>query len=184
MKALANTAGRIDAPPGGAALAWEPDRGQGAVLTREEYGDAYGAGYMRTMRYLLACGIGPELAEESAQAAWAKGWERRDQLRDPGCLLTWINRIALNVCRGQFRRPKLDELPADIPVPPAHGNPAKIDIQRALAGCTLAEREMVGGHYWSGYSSAELASRVSSSAGAVRIRLMRIRRRLRERLSA
>ncbi len=106
----------------------------------------------------MSCGIGLALAEESAQAAWAQGWERRDQLCNPACLLSRINTIALNLCRNQLRRRESDELPSDIPAPPQRSDRARIDVGRALAGCTPAERKVIEGRYWAGYTSLELAA--------------------------
>ena len=83
-----------------------------------------------------------------------------------------------------MRRREPDELPPDIPVPPQHNSPVEMDVQRAVDGCTRAEQEMIEGHYWAGYTSLELALDKGCTPGAVRIRLMRIRRRLRERLGA
>jgi DNA-directed RNA polymerase specialized sigma24 family protein len=46
-------------------------------------------------------------AEEVAQAAWAKGWERLSQLRNESFVVIWVNTIALNVYRSGLRRKRL-----------------------------------------------------------------------------
>jgi DNA-directed RNA polymerase specialized sigma24 family protein len=53
-------------------------------MLRNDYAQAFETGYSATRRFLLARGAPLEEAEEIAQAAWARGWEYRDQLRDPG----------------------------------------------------------------------------------------------------
>jgi RNA polymerase sigma factor (sigma-70 family) len=146
-------------------------------MTQEQYADAYSGAFERTVRFLVSRGVSGDSAEESAQAAWARGWERRDQLRDPRRLLTWINAIALNLFRNGCRRRETSELPAEIPVPP-HTSPRTIDLRRVIEKCTPAEREMLLKHYLGGYTSKELAGEEDCTATAVRVRLLRLRRRL------
>lgn len=47
-----------------------------------EYAKAFETGFPATRRFLLSRGAAVEEAEEIAQAAWVRGWEFRDQLRD------------------------------------------------------------------------------------------------------
>jgi len=44
--------------------------------------------------------------EEFAQAAWARAWEYRHQICDPGAISFWVKRIAINLYRESFRRHK------------------------------------------------------------------------------
>lgn len=74
-------------------------------MERNDYGEAFESGYGATRRFLLAHGAPLEDAEEIAQAAWARGWEYRDQLRDPGMVGFWVNSIARNLYRARFRGP-------------------------------------------------------------------------------
>ena len=64
-------------------------------MTREQYGQAYQKGFNLTVRFLVSRGFAYDSAQETAQAAWVKGWERLSQLRDPSMVLTWMNSIAL-----------------------------------------------------------------------------------------
>jgi RNA polymerase sigma factor (sigma-70 family) len=148
-------------------------------MTRDQYASAYRDGFAVTTKFLVSRGINVDTAEEAAQAAWAKGWEHRDKLRDPGKVLTWVNTIALNVFRNWFRRRETGELPAEIPVPP-DANPRLIDVGSALAKCTPADREMIEKHYLAGYTSAELGRQMSCTPVAVRVRMLRVRRRLQQ----
>src|SRR4051812_44604678 len=68
-------------------------------MTRSEYGSAYEHGFCPTVRFLVARGVPPDMAEEIAQAAWTRGWERIAQLRDQDIVRTWVNTIALNMYR-------------------------------------------------------------------------------------
>lgn len=147
-------------------------------MTQTQYADAYSLGFDRTVRFLLSRGVHADTAEDAAQGAWARGWEHRGQLREPKRLLTWVNTIALNLFRNGCRRQQMCELPSEILVP-ATASPSAIDLARLLDRCDPMERELLQKHYLAGYTSREIASQVSSTDGAVRIRLLRLRRRLR-----
>jgi RNA polymerase sigma-70 factor, ECF subfamily len=151
----------------------------GTIITRDQYASAYDDGFAMTTKFLVSRGINVETAEEAAQAAWVRGWEQRGKLRDPERVLHWVNTIALNVFRNWFRRRETVELPVEIPVPP-HSSPQLIDVARALEKCAPADREMIEKHYLAGYTSAELGQQRGCTAVAVRVRLLRARRRLRE----
>jgi len=155
-------------------------------MTQEQYADAYSRGFDVTRRFLVSRGVSGDTAEEAAQAAWARGWECRDQLRDPKRLVTWVNTIALNLFRNWFRRRETSlrpehQAPPHMCFPKACGQASlqAIDIGRALASCAPDDREVIEKHYLAGYTSAELGQQKGCTAGAVRIRLLRARRRIR-----
>src|SRR5215472_16055694 len=74
-------------------------------MRREDYANAFQSGYGATRRFLISRGAPTDEAEEIAQAAWARGWEYREQLRDPGLVGYWVNSIARNLFRARFRSP-------------------------------------------------------------------------------
>lgn len=147
------------------------------IMTQTQYADAYIRGFELTQRFLVSRGISYDTAEESAQAAWARGWEYRHQLRDPTRLLTWVNRIALNLFRNSLRRREVGETAVETPVLP-QASPLTIDVRRALAKCVPADRDMIEKTYLAGYTSVELGQQNGCTAGAVRIRILRARRRI------
>jgi RNA polymerase sigma factor (sigma-70 family) len=150
-------------------------------MTRDEYGAAYQKGYGLTVRFLVSRGLTYDIAQETAQAAWARGWERLGQLRDPRMLLTWMNSIALNIHRSFLRRePLLHALP-EIPTPPKV-NLAAIDVKRILQCCRKKDRIVLERHYLEGFKVREIASEHGWTETAVRIRLLRARRSVGERL--
>src|SRR5580698_5137163 len=116
-------------------------------MRREEYGDAFAAGYGATRRFLLASGAPIEDAEEIAQAAWVRGWEYRDQLRDPAMVGYWVNSIARNLFRARFRGPAplaLDDLHPSYTM-----DLETLELRRLLERCsgrdrTLLERNLEG----------------------------------------
>jgi DNA-directed RNA polymerase specialized sigma24 family protein len=149
----------------------------GNAITREHYAAAYAVGFPRTACFLLSRGCSPALAEEIAQAAWARGWEHHSKLREPEKVVHWVNTIAFNLFRSEFRRREVTVLTPDVPMAPQTG-PGAIDAQRILAQCSPTERTLLHNHYSAGYTSAEIAQRMNCSAITVRVRLMRLRRRL------
>src|SRR5277367_886495 len=144
-------------------------------MTREEYGSAYQRGYGLTVRFLVSRGLSYDSAQETAQAAWVKGWERLAQLRDSNMVLTWMNSIALNIHRSCMRRePFLQTLP-EVPTPPKV-NLAAIDVLRILKTCKKNDRMVLQRHYLEGYKVQEIAAAHGWTETAVRIRLLRARR--------
>jgi RNA polymerase sigma factor (sigma-70 family) len=159
-----------------------PKQKSGEQMTNEEYGRAYQKGFNLTVRFLVSRGLSYESALDTAQAAWAKGWERREQLRDPGLVLTWTNSIALNIHRTYLRRePQTQTLP-DLQAPPRL-NIAAIDVTRILESCKPNDRAVLEGHYIEGYKVQEIARQYGWSETAVRIRLLRARRGVERRLN-
>jgi RNA polymerase sigma factor (sigma-70 family) len=150
-------------------------------MTREEYGNAYKKGFNLTVRFLVSRGLSYDTAQETAQAAWAKGWERLSQLRNSSMVLTWMNSIALNIHRSYIRRePLLQTLP-ELSSPPRI-NLAAIDVRTILKCCRANDRIVLQRHYLEGYKVQEIAQAHGWTETAVRIRLLRARRSVGNRL--
>jgi len=148
-------------------------------VTREEYGRAYETGCRRTIRFLVSRGLPSAEACEAAQAAWARGWEKRHQIRSEDSTISWINAIALNIYRTSLRTGCLNEEFQDRPVPPK-ASLIHIDAEMILNECRPAERDLLEKHYLLGYRIQELARKEGCPASTIRVRLMRARRRIRQ----
>lgn len=151
-------------------------------MTRDEYGKSYERGFNLTVRFLISRGLCGEAAEETAQAAWVKGWEHLAQLRNESMVVTWVNTIALNVYRSVRRKPLHQEL-QDLPVPP-QVNLAAIDADRVLSFCKAKERLVLQRHYLEGFKIKDIAQQQGWTQTAARIRLLRARCSARARLCA
>jgi len=172
----------MPAPAGDFGANEKTNRSDGRQMTKEEYGKAYQRGFNLTVRFLVSRGLSYDAALDTAQAAWAKGWERREQLRDPNLVLTWTNSIALNIHRTFLRRePQMQTLP-ELQAPPRM-NVAAIDVKRILKDCKPNDKVVLEGHYIEGYKVQEIARQHGWSETAVRIRLLRARRSVERRLS-
>jgi DNA-directed RNA polymerase specialized sigma24 family protein len=155
-------------------------------MQRNDYAMAFQSGYGGTRRFLLARGASVEEAEEIAQAAWVRGWEHRDQLRDPGLVGFWVNSIARNLFRARFRGPlttPLGELNSSYTNPSYTMDLDLIELRRMLDNCSRRDRALLE-RSLQGYSAEEIARGSGITSTGIRVRLLRIRRSLRERMSA
>jgi RNA polymerase sigma-70 factor, ECF subfamily len=146
-------------------------------MTNEYFGNAYKKGFPLTVRFLLSRGISYEVALDTAQAAWTRSWERREQLREPSLVRTWTNTIALNIYRTMLRRERPTEPLAEVEASTSL-NLAAIDVELILKECKPNDRSVLKEHYIDGYKTTEIAQSRGCSETAVRIRLLRARRKI------
>jgi RNA polymerase sigma factor (sigma-70 family) len=148
------------------------------------YAQAYRDGFRKTVRFLAANGAPPELAEEVAQAAWVRGWERLDQLRHADALMFWINSIAKNFLRNSFRRrhASLEAIECTLTTNPLDSAP--IDSQRVFDGCDDKEQLLLKRYYLEGFTSRELSREFGLSPVGVRVRLTRLKKTITKRMAA
>ena len=151
-------------------------------MTRGDYGRAYEQGFEPTVRFLVSKGVPRDSAEETAQAAWTRGWERIDQLRDEDAVRTWVNTIALNIYRRNTHIDRLKEPLMDRAVKPDPGA-ASIELARVLDTCCPSDRLLLLFQLY-GFTTSEMAHQVGATETAVRIRLMRARRSARSALES
>ena len=161
-------------------------------MTRENYGTAYQRGFGLTLRFLRSRGVPFERALDVSQTAWAKGWERLDQLRDDSLVFTWVNTIALNVQNRLLQNePTWQGLPESATLPeagttsavdtPPHMNLAAIDMARILKICCPIDRALLK-QQLTGLTPREIARMRGVPEGAMRVRLLRARQSARLRL--
>jgi len=123
-------------------------------------------------------------AEDAVQDALAKAWQRRDRQIDT--LAAWVTVVASNAARSSVRRRgaeqrALDRLggraatPADDPAHDPGGDP---QLQRALAGLPLRERQVAVLHYVLDQSVADTAAAMGITDGTVKTLLSRARQHL------
>jgi RNA polymerase sigma-70 factor (ECF subfamily) len=151
-------------------------------MTEEGYGQAYQSGFRRTVRLLCSRGASTDNAEDVAQAAWLRGWQKLDQLRDEGMIVTWINSIALNYHRrgsqDEARYQALEEpdLCGDIGI-----DLAPLDAAKILRLCLPRDRRLFE-QQLSGLTTIEIAKNQGVSTTAIRIRFSRARRAIRAKM--
>jgi RNA polymerase sigma-70 factor (ECF subfamily) len=143
-------------------------------MTDIDYGRAYQSGFKRTVRFLISKGVIGELAEEIAQAAWTRGWERLEQLRNELSVSTWVNKIAFNLYRRGTYSDRRQQPLMDISCE-SNVNVAAIDLARLMNSCCPADQALLK-RQLQGLTASEIAHEVGTTETAVRIRLMRARR--------
>jgi len=150
-------------------------------MKRNEYSDAFVNGYSATRRFLLSRGAALDEAEEIAQAAWARGWEYRDQLRDPSMVSFWVNSIARNLFRARFRTPPTISLEG---IEPSYtmALEEQIEVHRMLELCPERDRALLAKSL-EGYSAEEIAKDEGISSTGIRVRMLRIRQGIRAQLA-
>jgi len=149
-------------------------------MTQEGYGQAYQKGFSKTVRLLRSRGATPDTAEDFAQAAWLRGWQKLDQLRDDGTVVSWVNAIAINYHRrggqDQSRFRELPDLCGEVGV-----DLAPIDAARILQFCAPRERQLFE-QKLGGLTTEEIAQKHGVSSTVIRIRYWRARRAVRARV--
>jgi len=150
-------------------------------MKRNEYADAFQKGYSATRRFLLSRGAALDEAEEIAQAAWVRGWEYREQLRDPSMVNFWVNSIARNLFRARFRTPPVIPLEG---IDPSYsmGLEEHLEVRRMLDRCPARDRQLLEKSL-EGYSAEEIARDEGISSTGIRVRMLRIRQGIRAQLA-
>lgn len=143
-------------------------------MNDNSYAQAYTNGLDRTIRFIISRGANREVAEETAQMAWVRAWERLHQLKDESTILAWVNTIALNLYRRSFRRHLSFVNLEDMPVP-AGLNLAGIDLERVISKCRPGDQRILI-QQREGLSVKEIAEVEGITDTAVRLRAMRARR--------
>ena len=150
-------------------------------MKRNEYADAFQKGYSATRCFLLSRGAALDEAEEIAQAAWVRGWEYRDQLRDPSMVNFWVNSIARNLFRARFRTPPVIPLEG---IDPSYSMSLEeqIEVRRMLERCPPRDRALLEKSL-EGYSAEEIAKDEGISSTGIRVRMLRIRQGIRAQIA-
>jgi RNA polymerase sigma factor (sigma-70 family) len=145
------------------------------------YAEAFQNGFGATRRFLISRGAPLEEAEEIAQAAWARGWEYREQLRDPGLVSYWVNSIARNLYRARFRTAA--PVPLEHVQEPSYAfDTDSIDLRKMLDTCSNRDRALLE-RTLQGYTAEEISHSAGISSTGIRVRLLRARQALRQKLS-
>lgn len=138
-----------------------------------------------------------EDATDLSQEAWVKGWQRLKQFQGDASFVTWMTRIAINLCLDQLRKQKrlrsesieqLDEEVGGVErhMPVVTINPTaglerqelRERIDQALGQLSFAHRTVLILHEFEGLEYKEVAKRMGCSIGTIMSRLFYARRRL------
>jgi RNA polymerase sigma-70 factor, ECF subfamily len=116
-----------------------------------------------------------DVADDAVAEAFARAMSRGDAVRDP---VAYLYRIAFRVASAELQRARQEpDVPESTFDPTTNGLP---DLMRALRELTPAQRAAVFLHYRVDLPVREVAHLMGTSSAAVKVHLMRGRRRLRE----
>jgi RNA polymerase sigma factor (sigma-70 family) len=124
-------------------------------------------------------------AEEAAQEAVIQAMLGLRRLRQPERFGSWLVGIGLNVCRHLLRRrPAMWLLPEAVADPQELAEAAEVAarVREAVTALPAGQRRAVTLFYLAGLSQREVAAVLGVDVGAVKTRLHKARRTLRERL--
>ncbi|MBY0563300.1 MAG: sigma-70 family RNA polymerase sigma factor [Hyphomonadaceae bacterium] len=136
------------------------------------------------------CGSHAE-ADDLAQDAFVKAWERLVDLETPAAFPAWFRRIAVTTFLMAKRRQKavFEEIDDAAPIVSEDSTPeaaasAKIDLEKALALLSDAERLCVTLNHGEGLSHSEIVEMTGLPLGTVKSHVLRGTEKLRRMLEA
>ncbi len=141
--------------------------------------------YPSLARGLLLLTGDPGEAEDLAQEALARAYERWDRVQAMDSPDGYVYRTALNLNRKRLRRLAVRAhrvLSGPAEADPADAAAARTDVRRALVQVSRTQREALVLVEWLGLSAEEAGGVLGIDAASVRSRLHRGRAALRERL--
>lgn len=130
-------------------------------------------------------------ADDLAQDAFIKAWDRLKDLETPAAFPGWFRRIAVTTFLMAKRRQKavFEEIDDASPIADDTSTPeaaagAKIDLERALAQLSDAERMCVTLNHGEGLSHSEIVEMTGLPLGTVKSHVLRGTEKLRRVLEA
>ena len=152
------------------------------------------AGVARLLRATFGVRAG---VEDLLQETFLQAYLNLEQLRDPGRFGAWARGIAVNLARMQLRAGRIIMVAWESAPPTGQASAPRRTAERAVERQELlarvreaiddlspAEREAILRVYMDGLSHREAARLLDTSVGAVKVRVHRGRKRLRQALAA
>ena len=141
--------------------------------------------YVPIRRYLTRLVGDAEVAAELTQDTFLRAYQALPRLADDSDVPGWLYRIATNLARQHYRHGRLIHWrsiePHHLPAPSLEEDVAQQDlVRRAIYRLSLDQRACLLLFAWTGYTCAEIGQITDRSAEAVRMLLVRARRRFRE----
>jgi len=130
-------------------------------------------------------------ADQAAQDAFVRAWEKLGSFRGEAAFGTWLHRLTVNVVLGEHRLLKRwttfeDAEDAGAPEPSHHptaGLGEKIDVERALTRLPKGARAVLVLHDLEGWQHDEIAAATGIAVGTSKAQLHRARKLMKEWLS-
>lgn len=130
-------------------------------------------------------------ADDLAQEAFIKAWERLRDLETPAAFPGWFRRIAVTtfLMAKRKQKAKFEEIDESAPIVSEESSPeaaagAKIDLERALKQLSDAERLCVTLNHGEGLSHSEIVEITGLPLGTVKSHVLRGTEKLRRAMEA
>jgi RNA polymerase sigma-70 factor (ECF subfamily) len=125
-------------------------------------------------------------AEELAQDAWVRAWERIGSFRGDATFGTWMHRLTVNLlldrrrsdARWKKRLVSMDDEARAEPAAVTAPAGARLDLERAVRTLPDGARVVFLLHEVDGYKHREIADRLGVAVGTVKAQLHRARKLL------
>lgn len=153
----------------------EVDRAPAGVEREEQLERLYRERGAAMWRAVLAFAGDPEVASDAVAEGFAQALHRGTEIRDPE---RWLWRVVFRVAAGMLRDRRRSG-PLVVEGSYEMEEPAR-ELVVALAQLSPRQRAAVVLHHSAGYPVKEVAAIIGSTPGAVKVHLLRGRRRLRE----
>jgi len=178
----------------------ERDADAGTVVAGWRRGDEaaaralFDAYYPKAVRLGALSGLAADEAQDCAQEAFVRAFERRAQLREPAAFAVWFHRIATSQILAALERRQRRPIQATPPHAPEdwqrdHGpqpDEAAVAAEererrwRDVQALPARQRIAIVLRYYGGHSTREMAQILGMREGAARVTLHRALRHLRE----
>lgn len=153
----------------------------GEASAEAEFDDFYRSTAQRVVHLVYASTGDLELARDSTQEAFARAWQRWDQVRatdEPGAWVrTVARRIAISAWRKDTNRTKAMERHGEGSAPTAR-NEDRVAVVAALRTLGPDVRETLALHYLTDLSVEEISRQTGTPPGTIKARLHRGRAQL------
>jgi RNA polymerase sigma-70 factor (ECF subfamily) len=158
----------------------------------EAFEELYRANVGRVYALCLRMAGDPTLAEELAQEAFVRAWQKLGSFRGASAFSTWLHRVTVNVVLGHRRsatrrearvRAVGDDFPHDV----AGRQPRtaeSIDLERAISSLPDGARRVFVLHDVEGFRHREISRLMEIAVGTSKAQLHRARKLLRKALTS
>ncbi len=179
-------------------VAGSSDLGESGLVERAASGDVeafeelYRVNVGRVYALCLRMAGDPTVAEELAQEAFVRAWQKLGSFRGASAFSTWLHRVTVNVVLGHRRstarrearvRAVGDDLPHDVAGRGA-GTAESIDLERAISSLPDGARTVFVLHDVEGFRHQEVSRLMGIAVGTSKAQLHRARKLLRKALTS
>jgi RNA polymerase sigma-70 factor (ECF subfamily) len=158
----------------------------------EAFEELYRLNVGRVYALCLRMAGDPTLAEELAQEAFVRAWQKLGSFRGASAFSTWLHRVTVNVVLGHRRsatrrearvRAVRDDFPHDVAARQP-GTAESIDLERAISSLPDGARMVFVLHDVEGFRHREISRSMGIAVGTSKAQLHRARKLLRKALTS